>query len=457
MPPKIYCSIATDLYKEIMINMKRLVVASSLLLSSMLVHSQVISLEEAISTALKNNYNLQLARIDSTSAAIDNSYAYAAFIPQINGSAGKTWNVNAQKLKFANSPDKDASGLQSSNLNASVNLNWELFDGLRMFATKEKVAELQELGGLNIRSSITESLASLINTYYNIVQAKQQLKAVEEQMTISSERVTLADRKLSVGLGTKQELLQAQLDLNAQKAARIKQLTSIEQLKELLNQLMGVEGKTFYDVFDSIPINTDITLEEVMNAAQINNPSILISKKDIDIARLTLKEYKGDFYPRIFFNSAYNFTQLNNNSVVNPYSPLFSQNKGLNYGFTASIPILNNFNTRRLVKQAKLGIERSETSLKSQQLNVELAIYYAFKSYEFQKQSLALEESNIQLAKDNVNIAFERFRLGVSTYIELRDAQLSLADAYDRLITARYNTKVAETELLRLKGDLVRF
>lgn len=443
--------------KEIMIIMKRLLLAFSLLFSSILLHAQVISLEEAISTALKNNYNIQLARIDSTSAALDKSYVNAVFIPQLNGAAGKTWNNNAQKLKFANSPDRDASGLKSNNLNASVNLNWELFDGLRMFATKEKVGELVELGGLNVRSSITESIASLINTYYNIVQAKQQLKAVEEQMTISSERVTLADRKLSVGLGTKQELLQAQLDLNAQKAARIRQLTSIEQLKELLNQLMGVEGKTFYDVFDSIPINAGITLEEVMNSAQINNPSILIAKKNIDIAKLTLKENKGDLYPKIFFNSAYNFTQLNNQTVVNPYAPLFSQNKGFNYGLTATIPILNNFNTRRLVRQAKLGIERTEVSLKSQQLNVELAIYYAFKSYEFQKQSLALEESNIQLAKDNVNIAFERFRLGVSTYIELRDAQLSLADAYDRLITARYNTKVAETELMRLKGDLIRF
>jgi len=437
--------------------MKRLLVASSLLISTMLTHAQVISLDEAISTALKNNYNIQLARIDSTSAAIDNSYAYAAFIPQLNGAAGKTWNNNSQQLKFSNSPDRNASGLKSNNLNASVNLNWELFDGLRMFATKQKVAELEQLGGLNVRSQITESLASLINTYYNIVQAKQQLKAVEEQMTISSERVTLADRKLSVGLGTKQELLQAQLDLNAQKAARIKQLTSIEQLKELLNQLMGVEGKTFYDVFDSIPINSGITLEEVLNAAQINNPSILVAKKDIDIAKLTLKENKGLYYPQIFFGSAYNFTKLTNQTVVNPYAPLFSQNKGLNYGLTATIPILNNFNTRRLVKQAKLGIDRSEVALKSQQLNVELAIYYAFKSYEFQKQSLALEESNIQLAKDNVNIAFERFRLGVSTFIELRDAQLSLADAYDRLITARYNTKVAETELLRLKGDLVKF
>jgi outer membrane protein len=437
-------------------DMKRTSLAVLFLVTFFSIKAQVITLEEAVATALKNNYDIQLARIDSTSAALDRSYIFGAFIPQLNADVGKTWNTNAQKVKLQNGTDRDASGIRSNNLNASVNLDWLLFDGLRMFATKEKVEQLEVLGGLNLKNQINVSLTSLINTYYNIVQAKQQLKATEEQMTISSERETLASRKLSVGLGTKQELLQAQLDLNAQRAARLRQLTSIEQLKQVLNQLMAVDPKTSYDVLDTIPINTGIRLEDVLASARVSNPSLLLAKKNIDIANLTLKEYKGDFFPTISFNSAYNFSRLNNSTVVNPASPLFSQNKGFNYGITASIPIVNNFNTRRLVKQAKLDIHWQEVALEGQSLQVELAIYYAFKSYEFQKQALQLEESNIQLAKENVMIAFERFRLGVSTYIELREAQISLADAYNRLIEARYSTKVAETELIRLQGGFVR-
>ena len=436
--------------------MKRTLLAVLFLSTFFYNNAQVITLEEAIATALKNNYDIQLARLDSTSAALDRSYVFAAFIPQFNAVVGKNWNNSNQKAKLGNGSDRNASGVKTNTLTSAVNMNWLLFDGLRMFATKEKVEQLEVLGGLNLKNTVTESLASLINTYYNIVQAKQSLKATEEQMTISSERVALADKKLTVGLGTKQELLQAELDLNAQKAARIRQLTSIDQLKQLLNQLMAVDPKTYYDVLDTIPINMNMTLEDALNSAHTNNSSILIAKKNIDIANLTLKENKGDYYPTISFTSAYNFRKFNASTVVGPGDVLFSQNRGFNYGFTASIPILNNFNTRRLVRQAKLGIQTAEVALSSQQLQVELAIYYAFKSYEFQKQSLQLEESNIQLAKENVTIAFERFRLGVSTYIELREAQISLADAYNRLIAARYNTKVAETALLRLKGDLVR-
>jgi outer membrane protein TolC len=135
--------------------MKRSLLATFFLCAFISIKAQVITLEEAIATSLNNNYSIQLAKLDSTSAALDRSYVFAAFIPQINGTVGKTWNNNAQKVKLQNGTDRNASGIKSDNLNASVNLNWLLFDGLRMFATKEKVEEIEVLGGLNLKNSIT--------------------------------------------------------------------------------------------------------------------------------------------------------------------------------------------------------------------------------------------------------------------------------------------------------------
>src|SRR5687767_5175167 len=99
--------------------MKRILLAVLFLGIFFFPKAQVITLEEAISTALRNNFDIQLARIDSTSAALDRSYIFAAFIPQINGAIGKTWNNNAQKVKLQNGTDRDASGIRSNNLNAS--------------------------------------------------------------------------------------------------------------------------------------------------------------------------------------------------------------------------------------------------------------------------------------------------------------------------------------------------
>ncbi|HTF29353.1 MAG TPA: TolC family protein, partial [Flavitalea sp.] len=408
-------------------------------------------------TALKNNYDILLIRTDSSIYGTDNKLSWGAFLPQVNGSVNKVWNQNNQRQLLADGSKRALDDAKSSNLAGSVSMNWVLFDGLRMFATKEKLDQLEQLGGLNVRNQIGNTVAAVINNYYNVVQSKQQLKAVEEQMSISEERVKLADKKLSVGLGSKPELLQARVDLNAQKAAQLQQRTLIAQLTEQLNQVMGEPVKTvYYEVSDSIPLNLDLQYGTLTENLLQTNPSLRVLQKNIEIANLTVKERKGDRWPIISFNSAYNYSRLNNKAVVNPFTPLYSQNIGFNYGFGASIPILNNFFVKRQLRLAQIDVQYQKLSFDNQRSLIDVDLSNTFKDYEYQKKALTLEDENISLAKENVTIALARFRQGVSTYLELREAQISLADAYNRLIAARYNTKLAETELLRLKGDLIR-
>lgn len=436
--------------------MKRILLAALVLTTYQLKAQPLVTLEEVVQDALRKNYDILLVRNDSAAYAIDYEYRNAFFLPRLNGTAAKVWNNNDQKQNFSDGTKRERNGIRSSNLQSAVNLNWTLFDGLRMFATRDKYEEFTRLGALNVRSQVVNTLAQVMNNYYNIVQQKQQLKAIEEQMSISEERVKLADKKLSVGLGSKPELLQAKVDLNAQKAAQLRQQTLIAQLKEQLNQLIGRPINDNYEVSDSIPINLGLSYADVAKDIENTNPLLQVARKNIDIANITLRETKADRWPTIQLNSAYNFTRADNKAVVNPFTPLFSQNKGFNYGFSATVPILNGFNTRRLIRQAQLDIQFNQINLANQLSQVNVGLNNSYKNYDYQKKALTLEEENIDLAKENVTIALARFRQGVSTYLELREAQISLADAYNRLIAARYNTKLAEVELLRLKGSLLQ-
>ncbi len=427
------------------------------LLFNQLVYAQnILTVEQAITATIENNYDIQLLRNDSISYALDNKYARAAFLPRLNATTGLLYNNNNQKQQFADGTKRESSGIRSRNISGSVQLNWTLFDGFKMFATRDKLAEFVRLGELNIKNQLVTSVAATITNYYNIVRQKQQLKAIEEQMGINDERVKVAEKKLSVGLGAKPELLQGKVDLNAQKAARLKQQTLIDQLKEQLNQLMNVELNTRYEVSDTILIDNNIILGDILGSVEVSNPQLLATKKNIDIGKLTLKERRADLYPVVSFNSAYNYSKTNNNTVINPFTPIFNRNNGFNYGIGVTVPILNGFNVRRQIKQAQLDIDWLNISYLNQKSQIDLGITNAFKDYELQKKTLALEEDNILLAKENVYIALERLRLGISTSLELRETQKSLELAYDRLIAARYNTKLAETELRRLKGDLVK-
>ena len=417
--------------------------------------SKLITIEEAIATALQNNFDIQLSKNDSLVAALDYSYRNAIFFPRINATMGTNWTGNKQNQEFSNGTKREGK-VKTNNLNSSVAISWTLFDGLKMFATRDKAAELIKLGSLGIQNQVTNSIAAVINTYYNIVRQKQMIKAIDEQMTLSSERAKLAQYKLDIGVGAKPDVLQAKIDNNAQRALQLEQEATMRQLKEQLIQLLNLNAPASFDVSDSIPVNTHLTIYEITKDIEKSNPGLLIAQKGIDIAKYTLKERKAERWPTLSFNSAYNFSRTNNNVALNPALPIFNQNKGLNYGLTASIPILNGLNTKRQIQQVKLNIRFQELAMENQKAELSLAITNAFLEYEQQMKALQLEEDNIVLAKENASIVFQVYKLNSTTLIQLKEAEKSLQDAYTRLITARYNAKLAETELLRLKGDLVK-
>lgn len=423
---------------------------------------QLLTLQDAVAIALQNNFDIQLAESDSARLGLDYTYRNVVFLPRLNAVLGTNWTNYDQQQEFSDGTERKGA-VATNNLSASVTLNWTLFDGMKMFVLKNKAEEYMKLGELGVKNQVINTVAEVINTYYIIVRQKQQLKAIEEQMQINQTRVDLSKRKLDIGLGTKPEYLQSQIDLNAQLSAKMQQETYIRELKEILNQRINPapDGQanslpTDYDVSDSIPINFQITLEEIQQNFEDNSPSLQLSRKYLDIAGLSLKEVKADRWPIVQFNSAYNFSRTSNDVALNPALPLLNQNKGLNYGFSAAIPILNYRNTDRLIRSAELDIDYQRIQYASEKSALHLRVINAYNVFKLQEEMLALEESNIELAKENVSITLETYRLGTSTFIQLREAEKSLEDGYDRLIAARYNAKLAETELLRLKGDLVK-
>lgn len=438
--------------------MKRTLLYFSLFLLASAVHAQqVLTPEQAIDLALKNNYDIRLAKNDAAITANDYAYANLAFAPRVNGTANKVWNNTRTKQEFANGSKRDTSGIHASTLSANVSLAWTLFDGLKMFATRQKLESLRDLGELAVKDQVINTVANIIAGYYNVVQQKQQLRNLAEQLSISEERVKLSDAKFQTGLGPKTDWLQSKVDYNALKASYLRQQTLIEQSKASLNQLMAVDAtNTQYDVQDTIPLNMDLAYGGLRQEALQKNTGLMVAQQNLRVSQLQLKESKGDYFPVINFNSAYNYSRVNSNAATNSFSPIYNQNGVISYGFSATIPIFNGLNVKRQVNAAKLNVGYQQLALENTRTIVDLSLTTAFKDYEYYKTAVTLEDENLGLARENVMVAMERFRQGVSTVIEMKEAQQSLEDAYNRLINARYNIKLAETQLLRLNGSLVK-
>jgi outer membrane protein TolC len=417
---------------------------------------ELVTLEQVIALALKENYDVQLAQNLALSANTDDKYSAGLLLPQINATAATTWTSNHQEFNFSDETRNTSGDAKANSKNASLQAVWTLFDGTKMFATRERLDQIAAQGELNVKSQMINSIALVIMNYSNIVRQKQQLKAIQELMSVNEERVKLADRKLEVGIGAKPELLQAKVDLNAQRTLAIQQEALIAQLKDQMNGMVGLKLPPVYEVADTIIINLDITGPEISRDIETKNYQLLAAEKNLGIADLMLHEARATRSPIINFNSAYNYSKTNNTKLINPFSSLESQVDGFNYGFSLTFPILNGFAITRTVQQARINLRRQELLYNQQKQAVDVGVKNAFVNYENSKKILVVEEETIKLAKENVSIALESFKRSVATFIELRTAQQSLSEAYNRLIAARYNAKVAETELLRLNGSLLK-
>lgn len=417
--------------------------------------AQSVSVEQVVELALQKNYDVRLLQNSAALAANDSRFSFGVFLPTINGQGSYVKNTNDSRNVTFSNVETLRSGVQSTNANASAQLVWTLFDGTKMFATRKRLYELEALGQLNVRNQMVNSAASVIATYYGIVRQKQQLKAIQEQMSVSEERVKLAERKLQVGTGGKPELLQAKVDLNAFRTAALAQLTLIQQLKDQLNSQLAMGLPDNFEVTDSIPIIASIKLEDILSNIENSNTALVAQRKSISVAEQSLWENRASRSPVINFTSSYNFNRQENELQTSPVAQKYIRNKGYNFGLSVTIPILNGMNTNRLIGQSKINVERQRLIYDQQLTIVTAGIRIAYTSYDNALKVLAIEEENILLARENVNIALEGFRRGITTFIELRTAQQSLADAYNRLIAARFNAKVSETELLRLQGSLI--
>lgn len=415
-----------------------------------------VSIEQVVALALEKNYDVQLARNVSDAANTDNRYAFGAFLPQLQATGATVWNSNDQELRFADESRNGTGKGESNTTTAAAQLTWTLFDGTRMFATRERIAAIAAQGELFVKDQMVNTIASVASNYYAIIRQKQQLKAIHEQMAVSEVRVKLAERKLEVGTGAKPELLQAKVDYNAQRTQIIQQEALILQLKDQLNALVGLQLPPSYDVSDTIIMDLNLRQEELANNIENTNFGLQVSRREIGISNLSIKERRAELFPFLNLNAAYNYLRTDNTRLIDPFTASYRQTEGYNYGFSVNVPILTGFNQRRLIQQAKVNASRQQLLYDQQKITVNVGLQNAYVNYDNAKKILVIEEENIFFAKENVSIALETFKRGATTFVELRTAQQSLGDAYTRLINARYLAKVAEIELLRLNGSLLK-
>ncbi|MDB5284404.1 MAG: TolC family protein [Bacteroidota bacterium] len=424
--------------------------------SSNSVGQEVLTIDSAIGLALQNNYDILLAKNDAEIAKLANTPGNAGMLPKISATLTDNFSLTNLNQKLSTGTETNKSNVTGNTINPSLNISWTLFDGLKMFATKGKLKRLQQISELNVKDTLQTMIAQVIEAYYDVVSAQQQLRSINEAIALFEETAKLAQKQFEVGMSSKVVLLQAKVDLNANKSAALTQRKLINQKKAILNLLLVRPADLDFTTLDTIEFNADPKLL-APNEIDAKNFQTQVAAKNIEVAKFVKKEAYSQMLPYLILGGAtsnlgYGFARTENSAGFS----LYNQTYGPSIGFTLGIPIFNGLVYLNQTKAASISILNSQYKFQKISMLNKLNYYNALKDFETAKEALKLEEDNIILAKENSFIAFERFRLVQSTAIELRQAQQSYVDAMTRLVTARFNAKTAETELLRIQGDLVK-
>jgi len=411
---------------------------------------ELLTPDDAVSIGLKNNYDILSASNYSEIARINNTSGNAGMLPEVAVTSTDNYSVNHVDQKLSSGESNNYSNSRANSFNAGVELNWTLFDGGKMFITKNKLNEIQTLGEIEFRDQVLQTVFNIIVAYYEVVREKQQLVSINEAISKNEDMVNILKTSFGAGLAPKTNLLQAQIDLNVYRETAITQETAIVAAKRILNQLLSRDANAQFEVIDSIPFETLPDKEELTRKLYESNTSVLMVHKQVDIANLGLKEYKTALLPRVHFNAGYNFLQNDNSKG----SMLMNQVYGPQIGGTLSIPLYQAGNASRQIKTARLQLESAQYNLESTKLQINSELQNTITIYENQQRLLEIEQSNTELARENLNITMERLRLGQTTSLELHQAQENFVDSYTRLINFEYYLKVAETRLKKLLSGL---
>ncbi|WP_232803023.1 TolC family protein [Gracilimonas amylolytica] len=419
------------------------------------VHAQVIlELEDAVKIGLENNFSIQILENQVQISENNNSIGNAGFLPVISadGSINERVQDNITVYGNPNIADRNDQNAVTTVYDYGVNATWRIFDGLTMFATLDRLSNEMEVSEAQAQLQVENVLADIITGYYEIAGQQKAAEVLENTVEISEERIRIAETKRDLGSGSEYELLLARADYNTDRTALIRTNTNLNQLKVILTSVLGDSVSIDFSVQSEIKLAERLSYTELLNESLEQNQELKIARINERIAKAEVREVRGDWLPNVDVNAGYGYSKTEASSGFSE----FSESKGWRYGVSASINLFDGFNKNRRMQNAQIRLKNQELSKQDLRLQITAQLSRVYAQYTDALDLIDLEQENLEINKETVSIALERFELGTINSIELREAQQSLLNAENRLIEAEIAAKSAETELLRLSGRLLQ-
>jgi outer membrane protein len=394
-----------------------------------------LSLDDALTIALERNFAIKIARSEGEIATINNTRANAGQLPVVNLNLGDNASAVNFKQRLANGTEINRPLGFFNTLSANLAANWTIYDGRRMYIEKQRLEELAALGSDQVNAAILQTTQAVATNWYELAQLSETRRNLNEVVATLQTRLDIATNRLNFGVGNKSDVLQAQIDLNDRQRLIALTDNQLNTAQFRLNNLIGQPVDTRFVVVPPTgepPAPPEIEVLRQRVLAQ--HPDLAVLERLQRIAQAITAEAETLHKPRIGLSGGYNFALSNNTTGFS----LFSRQHGPVAGINFSMPIYTGGNIDRQVQAARVAETNAALRLEQRQQTLDLELLNLLAYDRMLRQNLTLDQTQVDLARQNESLATERFRQAQTSALEPRQAQLSLENALSQVNRTRY-------------------
>ncbi len=439
------------------------IVVLLLLVVSVSATAQKLTKAEAIRLTLENNFGILVATNNIEVSKNNKNILNSGYLPTLSAAAGGTYQSANSNTSFQGAIDPNTGApradieiddAETQRYNASLNLNYTLFDGLGRFYNYKRLKEQYNLTELQARETIENTIVQLFTVYYEVARLSENIGILEETLRISQERVSRSNYQFDYGQNTKLNVLNAEVDVANDSINLLNAKQQLINTKRDLNVILADDLENEFEADTVVKFIPKLLLDEYMDSSVENNVTLLQNQSNIRISEYDIRVSKSGYLPTIGLTGSYGW-----NENRNPPSAFFPGNVADTYTLSAGVNLTWNLfdggGTATRVKNAKIALDNQEIAKNRIEQDVKRNMANALGNYKNRLSVYAIQRQNVLTNQNNFERSKERFKLGQITSIEFRQAQINLILAETNKNAAKYDAKIAELQLLQLTGQLL--
>lgn len=412
-----------------------------------------LTLERAIALAMSHNHGIQIANNDVDAASNAVHPGNAGLLPTVAVNGSYNYSNNNTTIQFATEPTaREINGAASTTLVGSLGLNYTLFNGLGTFYNYQKLQAAESLSEASARLTIENTLIQVLNGYYTLAQAQDNLKTSVEALSISAERLERAKTAAKFGVQSQLQVLNAQVDLNTDSIKLVNSQLALVTAQRNINFLLGNKAPEDLTVDTEVAYRSDLTVDGLRNQALNNNASMLMAAQSLALSELDLKSSRSNQYPVIGLNASYGY----NGNQSDASLVLSNESVGFTGGLSLNFSLFDGRKRNIAIQNAKIDLESNLLRQEQARLQVERDVLNAWSTYQTRLAVLNAQQTSVTTATRNFDRTEQQHQLGQVTSTQFREAQLNLIRTQNSLNGARYQAKLSELECLRIAGMLIK-